>query len=120
MQDIKIKEEKPKAKRAAKPKKKSSADSAKVRAEEIRKAAATRQRIQPGEVLNGDPENWVYYHVGNGMQATGRVEAMIERMGYERCTDGETMVGCTGGTLYKCPKEIADERFNERKRKHRS
>lgn len=109
-----IKEEKPKQKRVAKPKKKSSAEAAKLRAEEIRKAAKARHNIQPGQVLNGDPENWVYYHIQGGMQADGRVKAMVQRMGYEPCTDGETMVGCTGGTLYKCPKEIADERTRQK------
>ena len=111
----KTKEEKPKQKPSPKKKAISKAERARIRAEEIREKMAAQRSIQPGEVINGDPDLYVYYHVSPGMASTDRLIATMDRYGYEKCVDGEKMIGMSAGDLYRCPKEIADERARERK-----
>ena len=115
--DLEKTEEKRKAKPAKKKTKPSSKELARLRAEAIREEMAARKNIQPGAVVGGDLENWVYYHVSAGLISTDSTIARLERLGYERCTDGEKMIGMNGGHLFKCPKEIADQRAKEKAQK---
>jgi hypothetical protein len=123
MEDLKDMEAVEKVGKSAKPKaekekkKLSSAELARLRAEAIRDEIARRGKIQPGEVVGGDLENWVYYHVATGMLSTDHTIARLERLGYERCADGERMIGMNGGLLFKCPKLIANDRAKEKAKK---
>ena len=115
MKGIEKKEETPKAKTAPKRKRISAAERARLRAEEIRAERAARKALQPGDVIGGDSDLYVYYHVASGLASTGRTVAHLRSLGYELCEDGEQMVGIAGGSLYRCPKEIADERAEQKK-----
>mgnify|MGYP003111273780 FL=1 len=107
-------EEKPKRKAAPKKKGPSAAERAKLRAEEIRKEMANRKTLVPGDILNGDPDLYAYYHVASGLPSTDRLIATMAQLGYEKCVDGEQMIGMNGGQLYRCPKEITEQRAKEK------
>lgn len=109
-----MKEEKSKKKAAAKPKKLSSAERARIRADEIREKMLQAKNIQPGTVIGGDSELYSYYHNASGLDSSDQTIAHLKRLGYERCEDGETMIGFNGGHLWRCPKEITDERLKRR------
>ena len=115
LESIEKKEETPKAKNAPKRKRISAAERARLRAEEIRAEQAAQKALQPGDVIGGDPALYVYYHVAAGLASTGRTVAYLRSLGYELCEDGEQMVGIAGGSLYRCPKEIADERAEQKR-----
>ena len=84
------------------------------KAQEARKKIAAARNLQPGTVVGGNTDLWVYYFTGSKGPEAARYKLQLESMGYEACTDGEQMIGFSDGVLYRCPKEIADERAQRR------
>ena len=107
----KKKQEKPKAGKVSA---ESEIQLAAQKAQEVRKKIAAAQKLQPGTVIGGNTELWVYYGIGTKGPEAARYKLQLESMGYEPCTDGEQMIGFSEGVLYRCPKEIADERAKKR------
>lgn len=114
LQGVEIKEESGKRKAAQKKARPSAKERARIRAEEIRAEMASRASIQPGDIQGGDVELYSYYHVTLGLPSSDRTLAVMISKGYEKCVDGEMMIGMTGGVLFRCPKEITDQRARER------
>jgi len=108
------KNESPKVAKVAKKTKKAEADIAKQKAKEARLKIAAARNIQPGTVIGGDLDLWVYYRAPADGSLALQYKLQLEGMGYEPCVDGEKMAGMEGGVLYRCPREIADERALER------
>lgn len=113
-----VKENKKKKSAPAK-KKIDAATRAKLRAEEIRKEQETRSNTEPGTVMGGDTNLYSYYYIAEGLDSSDSQIALAVSRGYEICTDGEQMIGMQGGQLYRCPKEITDERMRKRALKFR-
>ena len=94
-------------------KKKTSAEQAAELAAKIRDDMANRKRLKPGDVVDGDPENWRYVHVPADPQTRDRLEAKLQGKGYVLCSDGEKMVGMNG-RLWKIPRAIHRELMADR------
>ena len=67
------------------------------RAEEIRSRATADAKIAPFTVINGDGDDWFYYHVPDGEQKA-RLEEKLTRLGYESAP-GVKMAGIFGGSV---------------------
>jgi hypothetical protein len=80
------------------------------KAEEAREKIAAARNLQPGTVIGGNPDLWVYYFATTKGPEGAR---------YKLKLDGEQMIGFSDGALYRCPKEIADERAQERAVKYK-
>ncbi len=93
--------------------KKTSAEQAAELAAKIRDDMANRKRLKPGDVVDGDPENWRYVHVPADPQTRDRLEAKLQGKGYVLCSDGEKMVGMNG-RLWKIPRAIHRELMADR------
>jgi hypothetical protein len=118
-QKTEIVKENKKKKSAPAKRKVDAAARAKVRAEEIRKEQETRSNTEPGTVVGGDTDLYSYYYIANGLDSSDSQLALAVSRGYERCTEGEKMIGMQGGHLYRCPKEITDERMRKRALKYK-
>lgn len=94
--------------------KKTSAEQAAELAAKIRDDMANRKRLKPGDVVDGDPENWRYVHVPADPQTRDRLEAKLQGRGYVLCSDGEKMVGMNTGRLWKIPRAIHKELMADR------
>jgi len=112
----KKKNEKPKADKVSA---EAEAKLAAQKAEEAREKIAAARNLQAGTVIGGNLDLWVYYFVSTKGPEGARYKLKLEAMGYEVCTDGEQMIGFSDGALYRCPKEIADERAQERAAKYK-
>ena len=86
-----------------------SAQEAAKEAERLRAMLAEREEVSTGTVLNGDTESWAYCHVPRDPMQKERVEAILERNGWSRCTGDEQMSGFPTGTLWRIPKVIKKE-----------
>lgn len=90
---------------------------AKLKAEEIRTKDSVRKNLQPGDVLGGDLENWVYFHCPGTEPEASRYKAVKLNEGYEECTRGESMVGFASGSLWRLPRVIREERREKARQK---
>jgi muramoyltetrapeptide carboxypeptidase LdcA involved in peptidoglycan recycling len=95
-------------------KKVSEAEIASQKAQAAREKMKAARNLQPGTVIGGNKELWSYYNATKQEPEATRIRLFLESKGYELCTDGETMIGFPDGALYRCPKEITDERAKER------
>ena len=69
--------------------------------------------------MGGDTNLYSYFYIAEGLDSSDSQIALAVSRGYEICTDGEQMIGMQGGQLYRCPKEITDERMRNRALKFR-
>lgn len=99
--------------RPAKGKALDSAAQAAQAAERIRAEQARAVDMQPGEVVGGDPENWVYYHVPAQEPQHTRMSEKMKSRGYEPAPNLK-MIGLPGGMVWRLPRSIAVERLAKR------
>ena len=99
--------------RPAKGKALDSAAEAAQAADRIRAEHAGRVDMQPGEVVGGDPDNWVYYHVPGTEPQLTRLSEKLKSRGYEPAP-GLKMIGLPGGMVWRLPRAIARERLAAR------